>query len=382
MTRASWWSLSVRSGAPSGPAVLETMYNKIALLKLCCPGDLLFTTPAVRALKSSFPEAELSYITGRYSSFVPDHNPHIAGTIIVEPPYETAGKFSALMAFAGGISRIAKNKFDLFISFHRSGILASLGLFGKAEKVVGFSSAAPMVDLSVWFDPLKHEVLRYLDLVSVVDCQPEGMDLEYVTTPEEDEAAQNLLTKSGIGGDYAVIAPGGGENPGTIMHIKRWPVSNYAKVAKYIRECYNIPVIAVGSKSERDLAASAGADINLAGRTTFQVLAAVLKKASIVIANDSGPLYLASAVGARTVGIYGPSSDDLVAPCRENHRSMRHPVWCRPCYRPENVTRGYIRCPSGTWACMLALHPEKVCEAVDELLEKEKPKDAVSGDRN
>jgi ADP-heptose:LPS heptosyltransferase len=358
------------------------MYNRIALLKLCCPGDLLFTTPAIRALKSSFPEAELSYITGRYSSFIPEHNPHIARTIIVAPPYETSGKFLALMAFAGGISRIARNNFDLFISFHRSGILASLGLFGRGEKVVGFSSAAPMVDLSVWFDPLKHEVLRYLDLVSVLGCQAEGMDLEYLITAGEDQAAHDLLAGSGVDGDYAVIAPGGGENPGTIMHIKRWPVSNYATVAKHIKECYNIPVIAVGSKSERDLGDSTGADINLAGRTTFPVLAAVLKKASIVIANDSGPLYLASAVGARTVGIYGPSSDDLVAPRGEDHKSVKHPVWCQPCYRPENVTRGVIGCPSGTWACMLALQPEKVCEAVDELLGKEKRKEAVSGDRH
>jgi ADP-heptose:LPS heptosyltransferase len=358
------------------------MYNKIALLKLCCPGDLLFTTPAVRALKSSFPEAELSYITGRYSSFIPEHNRHIARTIIVEPPYEAGGKFEAIIAFVRGISRIAKSDFGLFISFHRSGILASLGLFGKAEKVVGFSTAAPMVNLSVSFDPLKHEVLRYLDLVSVLGCQAEGMDLEYLVTPEEDRVAHDLLAGLGIDGDYAVIAPGGGENPGTIMHIKRWPVSNYARVAKHIKECYNIPVIAIGSKSEKDLGDSAGADINLAGRTTFPVLAAVLKKASIVIANDSGPLYLASAVGARTVGIYGPSSDDLVAPCEEKHRSVRHPVWCQPCYRPENVTRGYIRCSSGTWACMLALQPEKVCEAVDELLGGEKPKDTVSGDQN
>lgn len=358
------------------------MHKKIAFLKLCCPGDLLFTTPVIRAVKSRFPESKLSYITGRYSSFVPEHNPHIDETMIVEPPYETSGKFSALMAFARGISRISKSNFDLFVSFHRSRILASLGLFGRAEKIVGFSSASPMIDLSVKFDPLRHEVLRYLDLVSVLDCQPRGMDLEYVTTPAEDETAQDLLEKSGSNEEFAVIAPGGGENPGTIMHIKRWPVAGYRRVAKYIRERYNIPVITVGSKSERKLGDSVKPDMNLAGRTTFPLLAAVLKRSSIVIANDSGPLYLASAVGARTVGLYGPSSAGLVAPSGENHRSVRHHVWCQPCYRPENVTRGYVRCPSGTWACMLALHPENVIEAVDDLLEKRMSKDTIPGERD
>ncbi len=358
------------------------MVKKIAFLKLCCPGDLLFTTPVIRAVKARFPESKLSYITGRYSSFVPEHNPHIDETMIVEPPYETSGKFSALAAFTRGISRIAKSRFNLFITFHRSRVLASLGLFGRAEKIVGFSSASPIIDLSVKFDPFRHEVLRYLDLVSVLDCQPRGMDLEYVTTPAEDEAAQDLLEKSGSNGGFAVMAPGGGENPGTIMHIKRWPVAGYRRVAKYIRERYNMPVVTVGSKSERKLGDSVKPDINLSGRTTFPLLAAVLKRSSIVVANDSGPLYLASAVGARTVGIYGPWSDDQASPFTENHRSVKNPVWCQPCYDPRSFLRGVVRCPSGTWACMLALHPEMVNEAVDDLLKKRMSEDTIPGERD
>jgi ADP-heptose:LPS heptosyltransferase len=340
----------------------------IAFLKLCCPGDLLFTTPAVRAAKSHFPDASFCYITGKYSSFVADHNPHIDQTIIVAPPFETSGKMSAALEFTKAIRRIAGLKPNLLISFHRSRMLALLGVFGRAGRVLGFSSASPLIDTAAPFDSSQHEVQRYLDLVSTIGCRPQGMELEYVTTEQEDHRAARLLEEIGIDRDFGVVAPGGGENPGTVMHIKRWPVTGFRVIAEHIRKSTAMPVIAVGSASEKELADSVGADCNLAGRTSFSMLAAVLKRSSIVVANDSGPLYLASAVGARTVGIYGPSSEDLVAPRTRKHRSVKMPVWCQPCYRPDNVKRGRVGCPSGTWACMLTLRAEDVCSAVDNLL--------------
>jgi len=341
---------------------------KTAFLKLCCPGDLLFTTPAVRAVKARYPDSRLFYLTGKYSSFIPDHNPHIEKTIIVEPPFEAGSPLAALGAFHNAVRRIADERLDLVISFHRSRFAALLGLFGRAGKIIGFDTARPLVDEHIPFESSKHEVLRYLDLVSIADCKPSGMELEYRISSEEDEQAEKLLRKSSMASDFAVIAPGGGENPGTIMHTKRWPVSGYKIVADYIRNKYKMRVITVGSASEKKLGEMVDPDFNLAGETSFPLLAAVLKRASIVLANDSGPLYLASAVGTRTIGIYGPSSDDLVAPLNANHRSVKEPVWCQPCYRPESVTRGIIRCPSGTWACMLALKPGRVCDAVDDLL--------------
>ncbi len=346
---------------------------KIAFLKLCCPGDLLFTTPAVRAVRSHFSDAILYYITGSYSSFVAEHNPHVDRTIIVAPPFESSGKVKAVWNLAKGLSHIAELEPDLLISFHRSRILAMLGVFGRARQVIGFSSASPVVDTAAPFDSSQHEVQRYLDLVSTVGCEPRGMDLDYATTEEEDKTAARMLKEIGIDGDFGVVAPGGGENPGTVMHIKRWPVRRYRQVTRHIKKNLALPVIAVGSASERVLAESVDADYNLAGRTSFPMLAAILKRSSIVVANDSGPLYLASAVGARTVGIYGPSSDNLVGPRTARHRSVKSPVWCQPCYHPESVKRGHVGCLSGTWACMLTLRAETVCREVDDLMAVPKP---------
>jgi len=342
---------------------------KIGFLKLCCPGDLLFTTPAVRAVKKTFPNAELYYLTGKYSSFIAEHNPHIDKTILISPPYEAGGKLRALAEFHNGFFRIWKEDFDLLFCFHRAKLVALLGLLGRAKRTFGFDTTSPICDTTVRFDPQKHEVARYLDLVGAASCGEHGMELEYATSSDEDERGSELLRELGVSGEFAVIAPGGGENPGTIMHTKRLPIAKFKEVSNYLREKYRLPVVAVGSESERSLAEELNPDFNLAGKTTFPMLAAILKQGSILIANDSGPLYLGSAVGTKTVGIYGPSSDKLVAPLAGNHRSVRKEVWCGPCYEPETVKRGIIRCPSGTWACMLALETEQIKSAVDELLD-------------
>jgi ADP-heptose:LPS heptosyltransferase len=162
------------------------------------------------------------------------------------------------------------------------------------------------------------------------------------------------------------------------MPIKRWPAARFKELVNHLRTRLGLQTIAVGSPKEAPLAESIEADRNLAGKTTFPILAAILKRAAIFIGNDSGPLYLASAVGAKTVGIYGPSSPDLVAPLSPNHISVINKVNCHPCYHPDKLTRGEILCPIGTWACMLTLHVGPMIKAIEKLLASQAKKAAES----
>lgn len=347
---------------------MDNEFKKIAFIKLCCPGDLLFTTPAVRAVRKRFPDAVLYYITGSYSAFIPEHNPDIDKVLIIRPPFELKSRFSAIREFINGSAMIKGEKFDLVVNFHRSKSIGMLAKFGGAKNVCGFSSSRPFADITVEFDSNRHEVSRYLELVKSLGCGIEDRSTVYVTSTDEDEKALELLHSNNIERDYVVIAPGGGENPGTIMHTKRWPWYRFKSVAEYLRKKFEFPVITVGSRSEIQLAESINPTVNLAGETDLPTLASLLKLSNLVIANDSGPLYLASAVGAKTIGIYGPSSEKLVAPFGSRHISVKSDVVCRPCYLPETVKRGRIYCPSGNWACMLTLSTETVYDAVDRMM--------------
>jgi ADP-heptose:LPS heptosyltransferase len=347
------------------------MYNRIAFLKLCCPGDLLFTTPAVRAVKKSFPDSELFYVAGDYSRFIPEHNPHVTSTIKIAPPFEMAGRFRSIKSMVLGIRALAAHNFDLVVSFHRSPAIATMARLAGIRNILSFDTAKPPATISIPFEPNEHEIKRYLKLISAIGAAVCGEEMEYLTASEEDRDADLLLQVSGVSSPFAVIAPGGGENPGTRMHIKRWPADRFREVASYLRSKLGFQTIAVGSNKEAALAETVAADKNLAGKTSFPLLAAIIKRSSIFIGNDSGPLYLASAVGVKTVGIYGPSSPDLVAPLTAGHASAIRRIHCHPCYHPDNVRRGEVSCPMGTWACMLTLGTQTVIDAVEHLLSSE-----------
>jgi ADP-heptose:LPS heptosyltransferase len=287
---------------------------------------------------------------------------------LINPPFELKSRFDVIKEFVNGVAAIRRENFDLVISFHRSRGAGFLAKFGGVKKICGFTSTRPFANITIDFDPGSHETVRYRDLVGTLDCFNDDHSLVYETSPEEDDKARQLLRDNKIAGDFVIITPGGGENPGTKMHTKRWPWYKFKSAAEYIRQKYNLPVVAVGSPSEIKLAESINPTVNLAGRTDLPTLASLLKISRLVMANDSGPLYLASAVGAKTVGIYGPSSEKLVAPMVTRHISLKSEVICRPCYLPEQVQRGNIYCPSGNWACMLTLSVETVLDAVYRIL--------------
>jgi ADP-heptose:LPS heptosyltransferase len=342
--------------------------DRIAFLKLCCPGDLLFTTPAVRAVKRHFPQSQLFYATGNYSSFIAKHNPNVNQTIIVDPPFELRGRLRSLRAMVAGARTLARYRFDLVVNFHRSPALATMARLAGVKNVLGFDSSKPPATISVPFDSDQHEVKRYLRIVSAIGAAPDGENMEYDPTSKEREEARALFQALGIREPFVVVAAGGGENPGTIMHTKRWPASKYAQVVQYLRKSMGLQTVATGSLSDFPVAESIGADVNIAGRITFPLLAAVVERAALFIGNDSGPLYLASAVRTKTIGIYGPSSPDLVAPPGPNHTSIINQVICHPCYHPDRLTRGKISCPSGTWACMLTVGVEQVIKEIERSL--------------
>ena len=342
-------------------------FERIAFLKLCCAGDILFATPAIRAVRQAYPNSQISFITGPYSKFIPEHNPHIDNVIIVPPPFETINTMRAPFNLLRDIRAIRKGKFDLVISLHRSRNVGLMAKLAGAKLILSFKNARPFTDMAIAFDPERLELLRYLDLVAAIGAQTDGSAVEYSTTPEEDDKASEILRTNGITGPFAVIAPGGGVNPGTTMFIKRWPVLRFREISSHLKSDNHLKVVAVGASSEIELCSNIDADVNLAGQTTFPLLAAVLRKAELVIGNDSAPLYLASSVGARTIGIYGPTSPRHFGVIGPNDSALVSPVYCHPCHHPAKIKRGFITCPTGTWACMLTLKVEDVAREIDRL---------------
>ena len=169
--------------------------------------------------------------------------------------------------------------------------------------------------------------------------------------------ARQLLQAAGCGPGQPVVAMHAGAN----WHLKRWPPKLFARLGDQLAAEHQARVLLIGSAADRSLAEGIAHRMTpppaiLCGQTTLPQLAALLTLVNVVVSNDSGPLHIAAAVGAKTVGLFGPTSPELTGPPPAPHvRLLFGSIGCPvPCYRQW--------CPVNL--CMRQLTPERVIETI------------------
>jgi len=161
------------------------------------------------------------------------------------------------------------------------------------------------------------------------------------------QAAQRTRERIGITQPYAVFCPGAEYGP-----AKRWPYF------KELAERMMLPVLLLGSAREREQAASIKGR-NLAGETTLDEAIELIEGAQLVVANDSGLMHVAAALGRPQVALFGSSSPKHTPPLSAKARVLWLGIECSPCYARE--------CPLGHFRCMKELGVERVLQEVEGL---------------
>lgn len=361
--------------------------NRILFIKLCCVGDLLFTTPTVRAFRKALPSAHLAYLVGNWSQDVVLCNPHLNEVILFDKPFQGENKLVLAKRSLQTILEIRKKQFDAAVIFHRSASAFAFAALGGIKKRIGF-------DLPRWgflcttkvpYDSQVHEVDRYLRLAEAVGIPAAGIETEMAPTVEAKEHADLWLRSEALSEAEFLVAmqPSGGENPGSKMAIKRWDWERYARLADRISSEFGAKIVLVGGKSDAEIhqkiiSHSKCKPIDLSGRTTFAQVGAIAQRCQLFVGNDSGPLHIAAAVGTPTISLFGPSDPRLVAPRGEKHRFIWFQISCAPCYRPDVVPRGYaskyavIECVNPKYMeCMELIEVEQVMTMARQILSRQ-----------
>ncbi len=154
--------------------------------------------------------------------------------------------------------------------------------------------------------------------------------------------------------------------PGSVWATKRWPF--YAELARELAPQARIVVI--GAESDRSLAdeirsATNDQTIDATGKLSLLASAELIRRASVLVTNDSAPLHLASAMNTPTIAVFGPTVPEFgFGPLAERTRVVGHDdLACRPCDR-----HGPQRCPLGHWRCMRDISAGTVASIARELL--------------
>lgn len=338
---------------------------RILLLQTAFLGDIVMTIPLVRELRRLRPGAEIHLLTTEIGRDALAGMSEIDRWLILDKRWNRPGTRSYLRL----IRTLMREQFDVGIAAQRSFRTGLMLRLANPAIAIGFEGAPGgwAYGRSVRWREHAHAVDRYLGLALPLGDAGESVDRtpRLSVTETARQTAVRLLQSYGISERHplAVIAPG------SRRETKRWGVDGFARVAVEL-ERRGLTVLLVGSNEEqalcRDVARRSGLGLpQLAGRTSIGVLAALLERSEIVVANDSGSAHVAAAVGTPLVAIFGPTAPTQgYVPRGTSVRVVeRDDLSCRPC-----GTHGARRCPLRHHACMLGLESAPVLSAIDELL--------------
>ena len=281
--------------------------KKIAILRANALGDFIVTLPAIEAIRAAYPNAEL-VLLGKpwHKEFLTPGRSPIDRVIVVpvmkgirdEKKY--AENIKEQETF---FEEMKKEHFDVAIHFEGNGVSANRFINQlNAGLTVGLTSEnAEKIDRAIDFYYYQSEVIRYLEVASLIDAKPISLEPQLNVLNQDVEEVKGLLSLLD-------------KKPFVVLHpfatdIRRtWPAENYVPLADWFCE-QNIEVVFTGLKEdngevEKMISKMKNKAINTCGAVNLGGLAALLQKACVVIGGDTGPVHLARAVNTPTVGIY------------------------------------------------------------------------------
>jgi predicted lipopolysaccharide heptosyltransferase III len=359
------------------PTDLPThQFSRILLVRLRQIGDVVFTTPAIHALRQRFPDAHLTYIVEPAAAPIVAGNPHLNQVIVAPRAHGLRGLLDDL-ALA---KQLRADRYDLAIDFHGGPRASLLTWLSGAPDRLGYDVVGrgwmytQRVARPRGLRP-RHSVENQWDLLAPLGVAPpdrSALPMEMPVDPRVSLAIDERLTRAGVGaGDQIVVVHVSAGNP-----FRRWPAAHFVDlIAALANADPSRRIVVTSGPSEHDAAdrviASArtllgenAGQVVSCGEFSLAELRALVDRAALYIGGDSGPLHIAATSGVPIVGLYGPTLPVRSAP-------WRAPGWitesvdagdlpCRPC--DQRV------CEPGDFRCLTSISAARVLEAAERAL--------------
>ena len=356
--------LLVRPDGREPPARPE----RILIFKGGALGDVLMTTPLVRAVRAAWPQARVSYLVGAWSAPLLAHNPHLDRVIVTEDETLFRRRLGPVRRLADEVRR---ERFDLGFLLDRH---YTAGLFGWLAGIgyrVGFDRDGEGFahHLRVGVSAPRYDAEYNLDLLRGLGRPAELTPLELTPGPEDESAAAARWSASGLEGTPVIgLAVGGGENPGRTSLFKRWPLEHYRGLLELLHgRAPGARVALFGGPGDRALhrsllEGSSACAVDLTGGGVLES-AALVRRCRLFVTHDSGPMHIAAAMGVPVIAIFGPTNPERLAP-----RGPDHTVLFRPDEAGALAYDLHGRMPAGLPAplpCLAAIRPEDVMDTIE-----------------
>lgn len=335
----------------------------ILVVRFSAIGDILLTTPLLRAIRTRHPGARIAFLTKeKYVPLLSD-NPNVNEVFGIQDE-------DGLRAIAETIKSV---RYTHLLDLH--GNLRTLGLraiargpwrtFSKRrlERQVLISTKRDIYPAAT---PMAE---RYFEAAADLDLDIDGDPPDFFLAPEAEERAGERLAELGLGQGRALVAIA----PGAAHATKTWPTDGWTRLVRRLVST-GAEVVVVGGPEDGEVANTvvagvrgrlSGAEerriVSAAGLLSLQESGAVIRRAAALISGDTGAMHMATGVGTPVVALFGPTVRQFGFFPYQAQRSsvVELPLECRPC-----SAQGGPVCPLGHHRCMRAIAPETVFESL------------------
>ena len=340
------------------------------ILRLGAMGDILHALPAVTALRAKHPDWFLGWaIEPQWRRLLAANHALARGPAmpVVDQLHIVAakewGRHPISAATIGDIRRVRQElraaRYDICVDLHGAVRSAVLGKWAHARRLIGEEKPREWAARYLFDEPIPtkgtHVIEQAIEVVNAVAREELPVMLPWLPISETAEVFCDTQLAVLNGRPFAILNPGAG------WGAKRWPTERYGEVARVLAgKGYDV-VINAGPGEEilaKEVNAASG-NIAIGLSPALDELIALTRRSSLVIAGDTGPLHLASALGKPVVGIFGPTDPARNGPFGGNFRVLRHPESKRDHSRRAEPEAG-----------LLTILPEDVLNAADDVLKE------------
>ena len=344
---------------------MTQQYKRILLTRLKYIGDIVLTTPLIHTLRDRFPDAYIAYLGDKNGVSLLEQNPYLDEIFSIDFSRNT------ILQQLGLFYQLNRKHFDLVIDLFCNPRSALLSFATQAPVRVGgnLPGRGKLYTIRIKDDGIpKSAVEFHYQSLKAAGIEPKYFAPEIFLTEDEKKESRRYLEWQGIDFSKPIVAL----HPGGTWPAKLWPAERFADLADLLVAKMHAQIIL--TKGPRDGEAAGKVESAIVGGVLslpvlpLRQLAAILSLCAACVANDSGPMHIAAAVGTPTIGLFGPGEENIWFPYTPafpggspKHIALRKDVPCHPCHL--NVCN---RTGNEYMECMKLLSVNEVFNAVKE----------------